>query len=103
MRGEKLFLQFLRKVVLGGSLTVRGWLFRIMVHLMGGSLGPGARIYKGGMIIMMTREARIRIGRNLAIRRNAVINTATPKARIEIGDNVWLGESAMVTSGGRIE
>ena len=52
---------------------------------------------------MMTREARIRIGRNLAIRRNGMINTATPKGRIEIGDNVWLGESAMVTSGGRID
>ena len=103
IQGEKMFLQFVRKVALGGSLTVRGWLFRIAVHLMGGSLGPGAKIYKGGMIIMMTREANIRIGQNLRIRRNAMINTATPKARIEIGDNVWLGESTMVTSGCRID
>lgn len=96
-------VRLLRLLLLELPLAIRGAAWRVIVCLMGGRLGPGARIYGGARIFSAGGEARIEIGPHLRLLRFAVINTVLPGARIVIGKWVHIGESSMVTACQSIE
>jgi len=93
----------IRFLLLDLPLMVRGVFWRLAVRLMGGRLGPGARIYGGARIFSTGGGARIEIGPHLRLLRFAVVNTVLPGARVSIGRWVHIGESSMVTAGQSVE
>ena len=84
-------------------LRARGVLWRLAVCLMGGRLGPGARIYGGARVFSAGGGSRVEIGPHLRLLRFAVVNTVLPGARVSIGRWVHIGESSMVTAGQSVE
>jgi acetyltransferase-like isoleucine patch superfamily enzyme len=93
----------MRFLLLELPLAMRGVFWRVAVGLMGGRLGPGARIYGGARISGMNTGSRIEIGPHLRLLRFAVVNTVLPSAKIVIGEWVHIGESSMVTAGQSVE
>lgn len=96
-------IRLIRFLFLDLPLRVRGVLWRLAVCLMGGHVGPGARIYGGARIFSVGGGARIEIGPHFRLLRFAVVNTVLPGGRIVIGQWVHVGEGSMVTAGERIE
>jgi acetyltransferase-like isoleucine patch superfamily enzyme len=92
-----------RLLLLDLLLVVRGALWRLLLRLQGGRMGPGARLYGGARIVMGASGARIEIAPNFRMLRFAIINTLPPAGRVVIGKWVHLGEGSMVTASERVE
>ena len=93
----------MRFLLLDLPLAIRGVVWRVAVRLMGGRLGPGARIYGGARIFTTGGGSRIEIGENFRLLRFAIVNTVVPGAKIVIGKWVHIGEASMVTAGQSVE
>jgi carbonic anhydrase/acetyltransferase-like protein (isoleucine patch superfamily) len=96
-------MRLIRLLLLDLPLALRGAVWRILLRLQGGRMGPGARIGGAARIVMASRGAPIRIAPHFRMLRFAMINTLPPAGRICIGRWVHLGESSMITAGGSIE
>ncbi len=82
-------------------VIARGLFWRVMVRLMGGRMGPRARIHEGARIIQGSGHATIEIGADFRMLRNAAVNTG-PNGRIRIGNHLHLGENSMITAIGDV-
>lgn len=96
-------IRLLRLLLIEMPMALRGAAWRAVLGVIGGSLGPGARIGGAARIVMASRGAPIRIAPHFRMLRFAMINTLPPAGRICIGRWVHLGESSMITAGGSIE
>jgi hypothetical protein len=90
-------VRLLRLLLLELPLAIRGAVWRVIVCLMGGRLGPGASIYGGARIFSAGGRTRIEIGPHLRLLRVAVVNAVLPDARIVIGKWVHIGAGSTVT------
>jgi acetyltransferase-like isoleucine patch superfamily enzyme len=96
-------IPLIRRLLIDFPMALRGILWRAALCLMGGSLGPGARIGSAARMVMGSRGAPIQVGPYFRMLRFAVVNTLPPAGRVVIGRWVHLGESSMITSGGLVE
>jgi acetyltransferase-like isoleucine patch superfamily enzyme len=92
-----------RFVFLDIPLVVRGWFWRIALRLMGGRIGPHARIYGGARLVMFGPKATIEIGPGFRLLRLATLHTLTPKGRLVIGRDAVIAESVLISAGELIE
>ncbi|MCX5653999.1 MAG: acyltransferase [Planctomycetota bacterium] len=96
-------IRLMRFLLLDLPIAARGVLWRLAVGLMGGRLGPGARIYGGARIFSAGGGSRIEIGANFRLLRFAIVNSILPGAKVVIGKWVHIGEASMVTAGESVE
>jgi acetyltransferase-like isoleucine patch superfamily enzyme len=96
-------MRLIRFLLIEFPMGLRGAFWRLALRLMGGAMGPGARLGSAARIVMAGRQARIEIAPNFRMLRFAMINTLSPAGRIRIGKWVHIGESSMVTAGQSVE
>ena len=75
-------IRFIRLLLLDLPLAARGFVWRMLLRLQGGCMGPRARLYGGARIVMASPGARIEIAPDFRMLRFAVINTLPPAGHL---------------------